>query len=292
MKGVVFVLCAVTGGVAGGLIAPMLKSDPPESRARPARQLADNARQTERIEDLERRILVLERLDRTPPAPREKPTPVRPDGGATNLPSEGRGGEADTRRKPVTIPKDVLEAVQKLIGQEMTHDASNALFGWLSRDKDKIVAAVAALQEAVRLRPSDAELQVAYATALVAQLTNLTTQGPQQSILWQKASNAYDAALKVKPEHWQARFGKAFGISMAPEFLGLKPVAIKQFEELREIQSRQAPAKHHVQTYLRLGTLYKDMGNADKAREVWDNGLRLFPDSAVLKGALEASTKR
>ena len=292
MKGVVFVLCAVTGGIAGGVIAPMLKSDTSALSPRPARQTADNAEQTERIEDLARRILVLERLDRTPPAPREESTPVRPAGDATNLPSEGRGGETGAKPKPVTIPKDVREAVQKLIGKEMTHGASNALFNRLALNKDKIVATVAALRDAIRRDPNDAELQVAYATAIVAQLANLTMQGPQQGILWQTASNAYDAAVKIKPEHWQARFGKAFGISMAPEFLGLKPVAIKQFEELREIQSRQVPAKHHVQTYLRLGTLYKDMGNADKAREVWDSGLRRFPDSTVLKGALEASTKR
>ena len=116
--------------------------------------------------------------------------------------------------------------------------------------------------------------------------------GPQQGLVWAKASESYDKAIELDPGHWQARFGKAFGISMAPEFLGVRPVAIKQFEELLAIQEQGAPEPHHAQTYFRLGTLYKDAGNTAKAREIWDRGLRLFPDNSVLKGTIEASTKK
>jgi hypothetical protein len=38
--------------------------------------------------------------------------------------------------------------------------------------------------------------------------------------------------------------------------------------------------------------LYKDAGNVEKARALWNEGLRLFPDNEELKGTIEASTKR
>ena len=110
--------------------------------------------------------------------------------------------------------------------------------------------------------------------------------------VWTVASKAWDKALELDPRHWQACYEKALSMSMAPEFYGLKPTAIKQFEELRAIQEQGAPEAQHVHTYFRLGTLYKDMGNPKKARQVWEDGLKLFPDSKTIKGALEASTKR
>ncbi|MHC4819984.1 MAG: tetratricopeptide repeat protein [Planctomycetota bacterium] len=110
--------------------------------------------------------------------------------------------------------------------------------------------------------------------------------------MWGKVGASYDAALTLEPNHWQARFGKAFGTSMAPEFLGMRPEAIRQFEELKEIQGRRAPEPQHAQVYFRLGTLYKDAGNAEKARSLWAEGLKLFPDNQELKDTLEASTKK
>jgi TolA-binding protein len=65
---------------------------------------------------------------------------------------------------------------------------------------------------------------------------------------------------------------------MAPEFVGLRPRAIRQFEELVEIQEKQPKAPEHVEVYLRLGTLLKDAGNVKKARETWQRGLDRFPD--------------
>ena len=39
--------------------------------------------------------------------------------------------------------------------------------------------------------------------------------------------------------------------------------------------------------YARLGTLYKDAGNAKKAREVWERGRERFPEDKTLTAALE-----
>jgi tetratricopeptide (TPR) repeat protein len=191
-----------------------------------------------------------------------------------------------------TAQPDIEEVVQKLRGKKLVPADTDALFEWLTNHPTRISAVIAAIQKEIAADPTNPELQVALATAYVAELWNNTPQGPQQGIVWMKASAAYDAAIKLEPEHWTARFGKAFGHSMAPEFLGMRPEAIRQFEELLAIQKRKAPEPHYASTYFRLGTLYKDAGNVEKARELWAEGLRLFPDNEELKGTIEASTKK
>ncbi|MHC4819394.1 MAG: hypothetical protein ACYTF8_15225, partial [Planctomycetota bacterium] len=156
---------------------------------------------------------------------------------------------------------------------------------------DKISDVIKDLEKQIAENPNDPHLHVALATAWTAELTN-QPPGPQQGLLWGKVGAAYDNALSLDPNHWQARFGKAFGTSMAPEFLGMRPEAIRQFEKLKEMQSAGAPEPHHAQVYFRLGTLYKDAGNAEKARAVWAEGLKLFPANEELKGTLEVSTKK
>ena len=58
------------------------------------------------------------------------------------------------------------------------------------------------------------------------------------------------------------------------------------------MQASGATEQHHVQTYFRLGQLYKDEGNVEKARSVWQEGLQRFPNDKAILGALEiANTK-
>ena len=103
-------------------------------------------------------------------------------------------------------------------------------------------------------------------------------------------------ALAIYRKHYtgaQPRLANAlFGLVNSLGEQGQYADAIPLFEELLAIQEQGAPEPHHAQTYFRLGTLYKDAGNTAKAREIWDRGLRLFPDNSVLKGTIEASTKK
>ncbi|MCK6460646.1 MAG: hypothetical protein L6Q95_12230, partial [Planctomycetes bacterium] len=207
---------------------------------------------------------------------------------------EGSGeGTAAPAAAPAAVTDQAIEdLVRSLKGKRLGPDDTNRLFAWLSIRKDRIQDVIKAIEKAIAEDPTNPDLQVALATAHVADLTNNVVPGPQQGIVWMKASAAYDAAIKLEPEHWTARFGKAFGTSMAPEFLGMRPEAIRQFEELLEIQKRKAPEPHYAGTYFRLGTLYKDAGNVEKAQKIWAEGLALFPDNEELKGTIEVSTKK
>ena len=129
------------------------------------------------------------------------------------------------------------------------------------------------------------------ATALVSKLQFQTQPGPQQGFVWGAASTQLDKAIELSPQHWNARYTKAFGTTFIPPQFGQRPAAIKQFEELITIQEQRAPESHYSGSYYQLGRLYAEAGNQEKAREVWSRGLKLFPDDEQLQASLEVSNK-
>jgi tetratricopeptide (TPR) repeat protein len=179
-----------------------------------------------------------------------------------------------------------------ILGSTFGYREAEALFGTLARDRGTIDAVIARLEKEIAANPRSADLHVALATAYGAKTAFGTPPGPEQGTVWAKAERAYDEAIRLDPEHWQARYGRAFGDSMAPEFVGLRPRAIRQFEELMEIQERKPAAPEQVEVYLRLGTLLKDAGNVKKARETWKRGLARFPDDRRIVEALALTEEK
>ena len=285
MRAVVFVLCGFVGGLAGALVVQFLAEERAPRGARDGRQVVSDVPSRQEFDNLSQRIRRLEQGPGAPSAPAASNTPNAPTA------TPGEAGDASGAGYGAAAKKTPNEVVQALVGKPFGFYDSNRLVGWLSRNKDRIADVIKGIEKEIEKNPNDPNLHVALAAAWTAELINQPA-GPQQGIMWGKVGASYDAALALEPNHWQARFGKAFGTSMAPEFLGMRPEAIRQFEELKEIQGRRAPERHHAQVYFRLGTLYKDAGNAEKARSVWAEGLKLFPDNEELKDTLEASTKK
>jgi tetratricopeptide (TPR) repeat protein len=293
MKPIVLLVAAVVGGLCGAFTVHFLgenESSAParavtrETTAQPAADLELRATLLaidSRLADLEKRLAAGDsvRQGREAAAAVEK-RPTTDDESASPITGGARPGWK------------AQQIVAEIVGKEMGSSEANRLFGRLTGSPDEIDETVKSLKELVAKDPKNPELQVALATALVAKLANRTAPGPQQGIVWDEAIKAYDAAIEVNPQHWQARFGKAFGTSMIPAFLGQRPAAIQQFEELRALQAGGAPEKHHVQTYFRLGQLYKDEGNVEKARSVWEEGLLRFPTDKTIKDALDIANKR
>ena len=56
-------------------------------------------------------------------------------------------------------------------------------------------------------------------------------------------------------------------------------------------QSKVAPDSDHAQTYIFLGNLYQQQGDAEKAMKIWSEGSAAFPESSALAKKLAASTQ-
>jgi tetratricopeptide (TPR) repeat protein len=283
-------LLAVVGGAASGLLAAHLAAPEPAPVREPRRD-GEIAALRQRIDDLNAQMRAL-RADRlAPPARPAETEAASPEDTGDHAAAAGEAGAEEAGEPDPVAEAAVTELVAKLKTLHVGHMEAQRLHMWLATNPERIPAVIRSLESAITNDPKNADLRVSLATVYVA-LLSTAPPGPRQAPLWGKASASYDAAMEINPDHWQARYGKAFALSMAPEFIGLRPEAIRQFEVLLERQERLAPEPDHVETYLRLGTLYKDAGNTDKARELWERGLRLFPEDARLKGTLDASTKK
>ncbi len=98
----------------------------------------------------------------------------------------------------------------------------------------------------------------------------------------EKADRAFEAVLRDRPDHWEARRAKAFALTLWPALLGKGGEAIRQYELLIETQSHLPPTPRHAESFLYLGNLHFNRGDKAKAKEVWRQGLELFPESDAL----------
>jgi len=272
--GIQLVLIVVVGalaGVGGALAVDSMREVPAPRRVPPTALSADAVA-------LEARVARLEQA-RLRPAPESMPTEAR---------------ETDDEEQS-TIEIEVVPAKESildgLLDDGLTMADVGAMHTRLSKHRGSIDSTIRELEKAIAEDSRNADLRCALAVAWSAKTAYDTPSGPQQGVTWAKAVSAYNEALKIDTNHWQARYGLAFGSAMAPEFTGLRPMAIRQFEELMVIQEGQSPHGDHVQVYMQLGNLYKGAGNVKKARAVWLRGLERHPDGKGLHEALDLLPK-
>lgn len=159
------------------------------------------------------------------------------------------------------------------------------------RDTGRIGEVIAELERMVDADPTNPELQVALGGAYLQELFGVGAS-PKAGTLAMQADAAFDRALELDPNHWDARFTKAVSLSNWPAFLGKSSAAIQEFETLLQQQANMAPDPQHAQTYLYLGNMYQQTGQMDRALETWQNGFALYPDAAFLKEQLDTNNSR
>ena len=287
MKQALLVVACIGGGVAGGWIAQSVRTPPARRAAREPSTRPDPALER-RLEALERKVdrALRMRVDAARENGADEPAPGPSPADVADAPARPPGPAGDGAAK-IKLADLLGEVTQGPFDQRKV----NGMWAWMTQHQKSIPELIKGLEAQVKKNPN-AELFTALATAYVGELNYLTTPGAPQGLVWAKASRAYDKAVELDGEHWQARFGKAFGTTFIPTQFGSRPAAIKQFEALREIQERRAPEAQYAQTYTQLGRLYAAEGNHEKAREVWRAGLELFPQNTSLKGQLEVSEKK
>lgn len=101
-----------------------------------------------------------------------------------------------------------------------------------------------------------------------------------------KARGALDRAVELDGEHWDARFTRAMMNTFAPDVMGLRASALKDFEILARQQESLPKTDSHATTWLFLGNLHAGEGRTDEARKAWRSGLDRFPDNERLRKRL------
>lgn len=148
---------------------------------------------------------------------------------------------------------------------------------------------VEAIEGRVERAPNDPGLRVELGNAYLQEVFAASELGKGRWAM--KADAAFDAALELDPNHWEARFTKAVALSNWPAFLGKQSAAIAEFETLIQQQNSGPKQPHHWQTYLYLGNMYQASGSNAKALEAWQQGSALFPENSALAQQI-ANAKR
>ena len=134
------------------------------------------------------------------------------------------------------------------------------------------------LEEMAKSNPNDIPTQMNLASAYMAYM-QMDQSKWQNSI---KADQVFDKVLELDNTHWEARFTKAMSYTFWPKFLGKTKEAISHFETLVSQQEKMPVEAHQAQTYLFLGNLLEEQGDAARAKEMWQKGARRHPDNQDL----------
>ncbi|HVS10570.1 MAG TPA: hypothetical protein VMS76_11915 [Planctomycetota bacterium] len=201
----------------------------------------------------------------------------RGDGGGK---AAGKGTGQPAEEAPDEISLDA--AITKLLDPKLDDAARQNLWKEYA-ERGLTDALVAEFEARVERDPTNPDLRVELGGAYLQKIFELGTSGPMTGVWATKADKAFDSALELDPQHWDARFDKAVSLSFWPPIFGKQKEAIHHFEKLIEQQAVQAQQPKFASTHLLLGNMYQQAGDMQKALAAWNAGLPLFPGDEALK---------
>jgi TolA-binding protein len=222
-------------------------------------------------------LLRLEEVEKRRPAAPGEETAGGGDGPSVDLGSSG-------------LEKEEFEALRKKVWDGEASADDEARFWELARTTGALDTILEELEEKADSAPRDITTKMHLAGAYVAKLLTVP-DGPERGAWAMKAEAQWGAVLELDPEHWEARYSRAFSWSQWPPFMGKGPTAIKEFEQLVEQQARMTPEPEQANVYLQLSQLYRREGNTERANETLKKGIERHPDTEALQDALDAATK-
>jgi tetratricopeptide (TPR) repeat protein len=188
--------------------------------------------------------------------------------------------EADAARAAI-----VPNAVRRMLDPLLSDAEREELWAEI-RDAGLVEEAIAALEAESEGNPENTDLLVELGYAYLQPIFTGDAAGPDAGMWSMKSDGAYDRALAIDPQNWDARFSKAVSYSFWPPVFGKQAEAIGHFETLIEQQGSRPKEDRFVQTYQFLGNLYAQTGKQAEAEAAWRAGLEQFPDNSGLKQSL------
>jgi tetratricopeptide (TPR) repeat protein len=176
---------------------------------------------------------------------------------------------------------EVAAATRRLLDPSLSEADRLAIWEELAR-KGMLDAVLAEYERRVGASPQDSE---AYADLGFAyhQKMRHSGGGPEAGKWGQKGSDAYARALELDETNWDARFAQAQHFYYAD----MQGDALQHLNVLRDQQKNRHAEDRHVEAFIFLGNLYLELGNAEEARKVWQEGLALFPGNERLRSLLQ-----
>lgn len=106
-----------------------------------------------------------------------------------------------------------------------------------------------------------------------------------QAILANNALNEFTKSLELQAT-WLAYYTRGNSYLYWPQIFGRAALGVADLEEATKIQKAEKNRGYHVRAYLALGDGYWKMDDLDKAKQVWAEGRKQFPDDRRLQERL------
>ncbi len=106
-----------------------------------------------------------------------------------------------------------------------------------------------------------------------------------QVILANNALKEFTKSVELKPT-WIALYTRGMSYLFWPKVFARASFGVSDLQKAMEIQKAEPRRPYHVKTYIALGDGYWKTDELEKARAVWQEGLKAFPDNQALKTRL------
>lgn len=106
-----------------------------------------------------------------------------------------------------------------------------------------------------------------------------------QVLLANEALGHFGTAIELD-ETWLARYTRGNSYLFWPPIFGRTPLAVEDLERAVELAKEDGLKSYHARTWANLGDAHWRLEETSKARAIWRDGFRLFPEDADLKTRL------
>src|SRR5262245_39995263 len=111
-----------------------------------------------------------------------------------------------------------------------------------------------------------------------------------QVLLANKALGHFSTALDVE-QSWLGLYTRGNSYVYWPAIFGRTPLAIADLEQAIALSKQTTKRSYHARAYVALGEAYWRLGELKKARQIWQEALRLFPAHEALQVRLKQDDK-
>ena len=106
-----------------------------------------------------------------------------------------------------------------------------------------------------------------------------------QVILANTALSHFSKSIELQPS-WIGYYTRGNSYLYWPKIFDRAKLGVSDLEQCMKIQKSDKPRSYHVRAYIALGDGYWKMDDTPKAKATWQEGIKLYPNSAQLKARL------
>jgi len=198
-----------------------------------------------------------------------------------------RASEADYQKAMKALSANDLPTALSSLEAAIAEDPDNLRYGndyrqAIIRSK-QFDRALDFFQKKVADNPKAANLHLNYGFAYVDKIP--AAGSITQVILANNALSEFTRALELQPS-WIAYYTRGESYLFWPKIFNRASAGVADLEKALEIQKSEPKRSYHVKTFIALGDGYWKTDQMHKARDIWQEGLKSFPENQQLQERL------